>query len=90
MQDGTVYEERVLQNRGGPGNPLSEGELREKFTLNAGQLLPRERVERLADAILALEGADDVGAVLALSRVTPSARDAHDTGRASSAAAPAR
>src|SRR5919206_3509760 len=31
MQDGTVYEEHVLHNRGGTGNPLSEAELRHKF-----------------------------------------------------------
>src|SRR5262249_42908868 len=39
MANGAVYEERVMANRGGPGNPLSDDELRLKFRLNAGQSL---------------------------------------------------
>ena len=68
MKDGTVHEERVLKNRGGPGNPLSDDELRQKFTLNAGQRLGPERADRLADAIFALDRAAEVGGLLALTR----------------------
>jgi 2-methylcitrate dehydratase PrpD len=59
--DGTIYEERVMENRGGPGNPLSDDELRRKFALNAGQALAAEQAERLAEAIFALDRSDDVG-----------------------------
>jgi 2-methylcitrate dehydratase PrpD len=69
MQDGTVYEERVLHNRGGPGNPLSDAELRQKFALNASRLLPREQVDRLADAAFALDRAEGVDELLSLCRV---------------------
>ena len=66
MDDGATHEERVMDNRGGPGNPLSEDELRLKFTLNAGYALPAERADRLADAIARLDRAQDVGSLLAL------------------------
>ena len=73
LQDGTVYEERVLHNRGGPGNPLSDAELRQKFALNAGQLLPHEQVEQLADAAFGLDRAAGVDELLSLCRpLTPS------------------
>jgi 2-methylcitrate dehydratase PrpD len=66
MNDGTVHEERVMENRGGPGNPLSDDELRRKFALNASQALQAERVERLAEAIFALDRSGDAGTLLAL------------------------
>jgi 2-methylcitrate dehydratase PrpD len=53
-------EVRVLHNRGGPGNPLSDAELRQKFTLNAERALVPERVAAL-DA--ALEGIDALGGI---------------------------
>jgi 2-methylcitrate dehydratase PrpD len=54
LRDGSVEEERVMQNRGGPGNPLSDAELERKFTLNATQALSPEAAERLASAIFDL------------------------------------
>jgi 2-methylcitrate dehydratase PrpD len=68
LEDGTVHEERVMANRGGPGNPLTDDELRLKFRLNAGAVLTAEQADRLAEAILALGGADEVGQIVALSR----------------------
>ncbi len=55
MQDGRVLEERVMSNRGGPGNPLTPAELRQKFELNARQLLNREQTGELANAIADLD-----------------------------------
>ncbi len=49
---GDVLEERVMANRGGPQNPLSEEELKIKFRANASRTLEPEDAERLADAIL--------------------------------------
>ena len=54
MDDATVYEERVMANRGGPGNPLSAAELRQKFAQNAGRQIADGRSERLAELILGL------------------------------------
>jgi 2-methylcitrate dehydratase PrpD len=55
LHDGRVLVEKVLQNRGGPGNPLSPEELVTKFTTNAGRRLPTTHARRLAEAILSLE-----------------------------------
>ncbi len=68
MEDGAIYEERVMENRGGPGNPLSDEELQLKFRLNADQSLTEAQAERLADAILTLDEADEIGLVLALAQ----------------------
>jgi 2-methylcitrate dehydratase PrpD len=60
LDDGTCLEQRVMHNRGGPDNPLSEEELRTKFRLNAEHLLSRDRAEQLADAIAHLDKAESV------------------------------
>lgn len=54
LRDGRVLEERVMANRGGPGNPLSEAELLTKFKANAGRALEAPAVDRLGDALLSL------------------------------------
>ena len=51
-QGGEELEERVMANRGGPDNPLSEEEIKVKFRANASRTLAPEEAERLADAIL--------------------------------------
>ncbi|HEV2634159.1 MAG TPA: MmgE/PrpD family protein [Actinocrinis sp.] len=48
LADGTVRRERVEHNRGGPANPLSPGELTEKFRLNARRRVDDETAEELA------------------------------------------
>ena len=53
LRDGQRLEEKVLVNRGGPANPLSEEELRLKFMANAGRSLSSSQAEALADVILA-------------------------------------
>jgi 2-methylcitrate dehydratase PrpD len=66
LEDGTCLEQRVMHNRGGPDNPLSDDELRTKFRLNAEQILPPEQAERLADAISDLDSATTVDPLLEL------------------------
>ena len=68
MDDGTVFEERVLVNRGGPGNPLTDGELRTKFRINAERALPAGRVQELAAACDAIADAPGVAGLLDLTR----------------------
>lgn len=55
LRDGRVLEERVMANRGGPGNPLSESELLTKFKANASRALDASAAERLGDALLSLD-----------------------------------
>lgn len=50
-KSGAVLEEKVLANRGGPGNPLSFEELKVKFLANAMRRISRDRAELLAERI---------------------------------------
>jgi 2-methylcitrate dehydratase PrpD len=68
LADGTHLERRVMHNRGGPDNPLTDEELRTKFRLNAEQLLPGQRAERLAEVISRLDDAPSVDPLLDLAR----------------------
>lgn len=46
-RDGKVWTEAILENRGGPGWPLTFDELARKFTDNAARLLGAESIDRL-------------------------------------------
>ena len=52
---GEVLEEKVLANRGGPGNLLSSDELKIKFMANATQSISREKAEQFAAQVNELE-----------------------------------
>jgi 2-methylcitrate dehydratase PrpD len=67
--DGDTLEERVLVNRGGPDDPLSDDELATKFTDNAARALPRERVDAIRACAQSLQEADDVSELLVLTAV---------------------
>jgi 2-methylcitrate dehydratase PrpD len=63
-----AFEAYVPTPKGEPGNFLSAAELRAKFDGLTAPYLSERRREELAGAILALEQAKDVGAVLRLTR----------------------
>ncbi len=65
---GEVMEARVMHNRGGPENPLSDEELRTKFLDNAERALPREQAAELAKDLGTLEHAPRLGEVVGLMR----------------------
>jgi 2-methylcitrate dehydratase PrpD len=50
-RSGTVLEQKVLSNRGGPGNPLSVEELKLKFSTNAARSLEPGAASELAGMI---------------------------------------
>jgi 2-methylcitrate dehydratase PrpD len=52
LKSGAMLEEKVLVNRGGPGNPLSADELVRKFLSNARRTLRDGKAETLAREIL--------------------------------------
>lgn len=54
FDDGSVEEARVMENRGGPARPLSADELRRKFELNAGLVLPAAAAAELAAIVRGL------------------------------------
>jgi 2-methylcitrate dehydratase PrpD len=65
LADGTTLEADFPHQQGGPENPLSAAEVREKFRANASLSLADASVEALERAILALEEQDDLTAALA-------------------------
>jgi 2-methylcitrate dehydratase PrpD len=66
LENGEVREARVLHNRGGPQNPLTDEELGIKFRTNAERALPAERVEQLRDALRSLASSVTVDEVARL------------------------
>ena len=64
-RDGRTLEADFPHQRGGPENPMSAGEVREKFRENAGLALEAGAAEQLEEAILALEQQHDLRAALA-------------------------
>lgn len=71
LADGRLLEERVPANRGGPDFPLPVGEIVDKFRDNAGRALPESRARELEKAALALDGLDDIRALMSLARRDP-------------------
>jgi 2-methylcitrate dehydratase PrpD len=61
---GVLHEVKVLHNRGGAGDPLSDAELDLKFTLNAGRVLDETRVAGLEAALAGLATAADLSGVI--------------------------
>jgi 2-methylcitrate dehydratase PrpD len=65
LVSGETIEGDFPYQKGGPENPLSASEVREKFRGNAMLALPDALVEELEEAILALEEQQDLSAALA-------------------------
>jgi 2-methylcitrate dehydratase PrpD len=69
LKSGELRKARVSHNRGGPENPLSDGELETKFRDNAGRVLAEERVGGLWETLGDLAEAEGVGEVARLARI---------------------
>ena len=69
-----LFEAFVVTPKGEPGNFLTAAELRAKFDGLTGPYLDARHGDALAAAILSLEGADDIGRVLRLSRPSGAVR----------------
>ena len=69
LGDGRVLEVREPDGRGGPTRPLPASAIVDKFRDNAGRALPATRRDELERAVMALDGAPNVGKVIALCRV---------------------
>ena len=68
LVDGRMVEAHEPENRGGPGQPLTESEVVEKFRDNAGRTLPGFQVREIEKTALDLEDLDDVGTLMTLCR----------------------
>jgi 2-methylcitrate dehydratase PrpD len=71
LRSGAVLEERVMDNRGGPKRPLSDAELRTKFTSNTAGVLGARGSDALADAIFGIARDADIAALMAKLAVQP-------------------
>ncbi|GAA4055119.1 hypothetical protein GCM10022214_02770 [Actinomadura miaoliensis] len=65
-RSGSVLEERVDANRGGPGNPLSVEELATKFRLNASRRAPAERADAIIELTYGLAEVNDLRSLTSL------------------------
>jgi len=66
LRDGSIVEQRVEHNRGGPDRPLSRDELTAKFRMNVEPHLAPDAAEALAEGIWGLGSLDDLTAVMDL------------------------
>ena len=64
LKSGETWEKRVMANRGGPGNPLSDDELFVKFKLNAERCLTTAQIARLAETIQRLDRLERIDEVM--------------------------
>ncbi|MDB5314283.1 MAG: uncharacterized protein JWO24_127 [Rhodospirillales bacterium] len=71
---GQVFTRKVVVPKGEPGNFLTESELRQKFTALCDAVLGADRTRQLADAILMLDRAPDVGGLMRLGAPMMAAR----------------
>jgi 2-methylcitrate dehydratase PrpD len=60
LDDGTEFRHREHINRGAADRPITEAEITAKFFDNACMALPRDRAERICEAVLDLDGFSDV------------------------------
>ncbi len=65
LADGTSFAADYPHQKGGPENPLSADEVREKFRENASLALSDDAVERLEQALLSLDEQADIRSALA-------------------------
>jgi 2-methylcitrate dehydratase PrpD len=65
LADGATLERDFPHQKGGPENPMSDDEVREKFRANALLALSEEATDALEQAILSFEQQDDLAAALA-------------------------
>jgi len=75
---GKDYVRKVVVPKGEPDNFLTEAELRAKFHGLADAVLGADKAAKLADAVLAIDRGNDVGALIRLSVPTSAVRLAGD------------
>ena len=66
LRNGRVLHDKDEFNRGSREHPMERSDILAKFDDNASALLPASKRDALADAILAIDGADDAGSVVGL------------------------
>jgi 2-methylcitrate dehydratase PrpD len=70
LKDGRELRHREAQNRGSDARPLTADEIIEKYRGNALRVVSASRAQRLADAVLSLDRAPNLDALLAAVRAS--------------------
>jgi 2-methylcitrate dehydratase PrpD len=68
LRDGRTLEADLPYQRGGPDNPMTSEQVRDKFRANAALALTESDVELLEETVMSLERRDDLRALEVLSR----------------------
>ena len=68
LKDGGSHTEVVTHATGSPNNPMTDGQLNDKFRNLVGDVLPGKRVERLLEMLWGLDKAGDIRDLMALTR----------------------
>ena len=68
MVDGTVVSHREHVNRGSGARPLQDDEVRQKYVDNATRVVSRAQADRIAQAVLEIDRAPDIGPLVAALR----------------------
>jgi 2-methylcitrate dehydratase PrpD len=71
LKDGTSYTVTTEHALGTPGNPLSDAQLEEKFRVLAGEVLPPEKVDLLAERLWSIESVGSMGELTPLLSASP-------------------
>jgi len=69
LNDGRTYTEEVVHATGAPENPMTDTQLETKFRSLAGDGLSEARVNKLLEALWALDEVPDIGQVMALTKI---------------------
>lgn len=75
LTDGATFTEHVAHATGTLENPMTDAQIEEKFRAVGGTVLSRRRVDKLLEALWALEDMNDVSALLKLCRTRTSRRE---------------
>ena len=70
QKDGASHTETVTHATGSLKNPMTDGQLNDKFRNLVGDVLPGKRVERLLEMLWDLDKAGDIRDLMALTRTT--------------------
>ena len=71
LKDGTTHSVTTEFALGTPGNPMSDAQLEDKFRALAGEILPQENVDLLAERLWSIESVRSMGELTTLLSASP-------------------
>ena len=68
LKNGRSITEKIDHATGAPKNPMTDGQLDDKFRNLAGRILPKKRSEKLLSMLWGIDEAEDLSEIMALAR----------------------